>query len=196
MKSILQQAPSIMKAVKKAWESSGKPQEFNIKILEFEDKNFLGWSKKPATIKLSFLDNKPIAPTKPLPVKKEIRPENRPNIQNIQKISTSPTQTTNNISKEKTIKLTWRKEFIDDISSWFAELLKILSIDTKFSTKVDQKILKIYIDKRIFKDAEEEKAFFIGLSHVLMQFLKRKYRKKFKNFFLIIHTKTSDGDNK
>ena len=50
MKSIIEQASSIMKAIEKAWDQADKPKEFSIKVFEKEEKNFFGM-----TTKVSFL---------------------------------------------------------------------------------------------------------------------------------------------
>ena len=60
MKSIIEQASSIMKAIEKAWDQADKPKEFSIKIFEKEEKNFFGMTTKPAKIGIFFTD-KPTA---------------------------------------------------------------------------------------------------------------------------------------
>ena len=59
MKSIIEQASSIMKAIEKAWDQAEKPKEFSIKIFEQEERNFFGMATKPAKIGIFFGD-KPI----------------------------------------------------------------------------------------------------------------------------------------
>src|SRR4051812_2278885 len=54
MKSLIQEAPSIIKAIQQAWEMAGNPVEFSIKILEHGEKNFLGMTRKPAVISFFF----------------------------------------------------------------------------------------------------------------------------------------------
>lgn len=54
MKSMVEEATSIAKAVENCWNRAGKPQEFTIKVLEYPEKNFLGLSKKPAKIALIY----------------------------------------------------------------------------------------------------------------------------------------------
>jgi predicted RNA-binding protein Jag len=80
MKSIIEQASSIMKAIEKAWDQAEKPKEFSIKIFEQEERNFFGMSTKPAKVGIFFSDKpaaheKPIA--KPRQEIKECRPEMR-----------------------------------------------------------------------------------------------------------------------
>jgi predicted RNA-binding protein Jag len=81
MKSIIEQASSIMKAIEKAWDQADKPKEFSIKIFEKEEKNFFGMTTKPAKIGIFFTD-KPAAhdksAVKPRPEIKECRDEVQP----------------------------------------------------------------------------------------------------------------------
>ena len=80
MKSIIEQASSILKAIEKAWNQADKPKEFSIKIFEEEERNFFGMSTKPAKIGIFFGD-KPVIHEKPAPKSrpeiKECRPETR-----------------------------------------------------------------------------------------------------------------------
>jgi predicted RNA-binding protein Jag len=80
MKSIIEQASSVMKAIEKAWDQAEKPKEFSIKIFEKEERNFFGMTTKPAKIGIFFSDKS--APhdkstTKSRPEIKECRPETK-----------------------------------------------------------------------------------------------------------------------
>lgn len=54
MKSIIQEASTISKAIEQAWQDSGKPQEFSIKILELPERNFIGMTVRSAKIAFIF----------------------------------------------------------------------------------------------------------------------------------------------
>ncbi len=64
MKSIIEQASSIIKAIEKAWNQAEKPKEFSIKVFEQEERNFFGMATKPAKIGIFFSD-KPVIYEKP-----------------------------------------------------------------------------------------------------------------------------------
>jgi predicted RNA-binding protein Jag len=66
MKSIIEQASSIIKAIEKAWNQAEKPKEFSIKIFEQEERNFFGMSTKPAKIGIFFGNDKPSTHEKPI----------------------------------------------------------------------------------------------------------------------------------
>jgi len=54
MKSLVEEASTITKAVEKAWIRAGKPAEFTVKIFEEPKHNFLGMTTKSAKIALFF----------------------------------------------------------------------------------------------------------------------------------------------
>ena len=56
MKSIVEQASTVLKAIEKGWEQAGKPAEFTIKVYEHGVKNFFGMSIEPAKICILFED--------------------------------------------------------------------------------------------------------------------------------------------
>ncbi len=54
MKSIMEEASTIFKAIEKAWTRAEKPQSFSVKLLEEPTKNFIGMTVKPAKIAFLF----------------------------------------------------------------------------------------------------------------------------------------------
>lgn len=54
MKSILQEASTIAKAVEQGWKEAGEPSEFSIKILELPQRNFIGITTRSAKIAFIF----------------------------------------------------------------------------------------------------------------------------------------------
>lgn len=54
MKSIMEEASSVIKAIEKGWIQAGKPQEFTIKVFEEATKNFIGMTVHPAKIAIFF----------------------------------------------------------------------------------------------------------------------------------------------
>lgn len=54
MKSLVEEASSIAKAIEKAWERAGKPQSFSVKVYEASEKNFFGFTKKSAKVGIFF----------------------------------------------------------------------------------------------------------------------------------------------
>ncbi len=63
MKSVIQEASSLSKAIEQGWTKAGKPQEFSIRILQEPNKNFLGITIQNAKVAVFFgkLQNMPPA---------------------------------------------------------------------------------------------------------------------------------------
>lgn len=54
MKSVIQEASSIAKAIEQGLVKAGNPRDFSVKILEYPEKNFFGLTTKPAKIALYY----------------------------------------------------------------------------------------------------------------------------------------------
>ncbi|HLB40898.1 MAG TPA: hypothetical protein VJJ83_03845 [Candidatus Babeliales bacterium] len=59
IKSVIEEASSLEKAIELGWIKAGKPKEFTVKIFQEPVKNFLGISKQTAKIGLSFKEAGP-----------------------------------------------------------------------------------------------------------------------------------------
>lgn len=87
--------------------------------------------------------------------------------------------------------ITWTPDAVEHVSNSLREFVPILQLPANFSTEVDNKLLRIVFDKKLMPSADEEKMLCIGLSYILMQFLKKNYKKKFKGFQIILTAKSS-----
>lgn len=193
MKSILQEESSVIKAVERAWDISGKPYEFTVKVLSNEVRNFFGMLKSPAII--SFTYNPKFRTDKEKErkvIKKEDSKKNKSVFNKRDDSYRKDRRDSVSYRKDQDI---WKKEFANDVESWTKDILKIMGFNVGFNIVVENKMLNIYLDKQVLRDAEDEKMFFISLSSILMQFLKRKYKKRFSNSYLIIHSKKIKYDN-
>ena len=54
MKSIIQEASSLSKAIEQGWQKAGKPTMFSVKILQDANKNFIGMTTQNAKIAFYF----------------------------------------------------------------------------------------------------------------------------------------------
>lgn len=72
MKSLIEEASTITKAVEKAWVRAGKPAEFTIKVFEEPKYNFLGMTTKSAKVAIFFKSTE-AAPLTNLQEKRDIK---------------------------------------------------------------------------------------------------------------------------
>ncbi len=54
MKSLVEEASSVVKAIEKAWNRAGNPETFSIKVFETPETNFFGFTKKSAKVGIFF----------------------------------------------------------------------------------------------------------------------------------------------
>ncbi|PKN03283.1 hypothetical protein CVU75_03065 [Candidatus Dependentiae bacterium HGW-Dependentiae-1] len=89
MKSLMEEASSIAKALEKAWARAGNPREFTVKVLDKPEKNFFGFTTKSAKVAILFEEE--VAPrTQHTSSRYQERPQNQPRQQ--QKPSASQAQ--------------------------------------------------------------------------------------------------------
>ncbi len=188
MRSILYEAPSVTKAIEKAWLASGKPVEFTICIYETEKKSFLGFVKKNAIVSIVF---------DPKKVEKKIKKERQiiAQVPSVNKVipksivkhyvepeddSDDQDEYPNQPANGGWNNDLWSPELVNDVATSLRELIDIIGISTKFSVKVDRLVLKIDFDKPIIDAPSEERMLFASFAYLLMQFLKRKHKRGFK----------------
>lgn len=245
MKSMLHEASSILKAIEKAWTESGKPAEFTVKILEKGEKNFLGMSKRPAIISITYGSNvgfdrsknrdynqpktfnkkpyndqfpqqpkeqqsrdnrqqqKPLQQARPLKedFKRQTQPSQPQFPKPVQKgmperVVPRPVKNDSAVAKDILVDgdiQSWNDEMVNFCSSNLKEILSILKFDVSFTAKINNKNLVITFDKNITSAVVEDlKSFFAGIAHILMQFLKRKHKKRLRGLQIIVNTTASN----
>lgn len=89
----------------------------------------------------------------------------------------------------------WSPEAVDYVRACLQDITSIAKIASKFSTKAEKKVLTITFDEKVHSSTDEERMLFISLSYILMQFLKKKFKKKFRGFQLMLNTKAAVDSN-
>jgi predicted RNA-binding protein Jag len=213
MKSMLLEASSVLKAVEKAWADSGKPREFTIKILEEGEKNFLGFSKRPAIVSIAFDPKK-------VPVEREKtssssqhatkwgergRSDQQRNTgdrgqkKEFGRLSSAPARPVRERTFERTENKrpfaqesdfeNWTEELGNDVKVVLKEAVSIMGGQETFTTRLDKKMLMISFNEPLCEKAEDERQLFASLSYMLIQILKKKHKKKFKGYHIILNSK-------
>lgn len=80
----------------------------------------------------------------------------------------------------------WISEWVGFVSEGLTDLLKVLPFSSKFGTKIDKKILTVTFDKPFMENEDENRAVAASISYILMQYLKRKYKKKFRGYQILV----------
>lgn len=191
MKSIMEEASSIVKAIEKGWIQAGKPQEFTIKIFEDATKNFLGITTKPAKIGI-FYTEKVSKPSQKQWVTREERQPSQQTRKPAPLPAQSPAQKTpravqqQEIVQDKRPRDVWTPEFTDFVTSWLKDSLQLMGKPTNFSVDTKNYYLKITFEHPIMTDQEKERFLFRNFAYLLMQSLRNKFKKNFRGFKIIL----------
>lgn len=215
MKSMLHEASSIIKAIQKAWELSGKPESFSVKVLEKGEKGLFGFfTKRPAIVSITY-DNKPITNTrsnnrpthadnkeaqrqtiqrkeKDKPSNNNIRqldPQRNKSNTSASSINTSMHQQSQKdaIAQEQAM---WTPELASNITQWLTELVSVIDAsNVNFTSRIEGKSLHITFEKPVIAQRDAERSLFISFAYLLIQALKKKCKKKLRGFHLVITSK-------
>ena len=210
MKSIMEQASSIMKAIEKAWTSADKPKEFTVKIFE---KNFFGMTTKPAKIGIFFsekshgLQEKNVQKAKPETIK-----ENKTDSSHQEKISHAakqPHKKHPNSEKPKTEvsqqqpqhskpqqpkspslqrpSATWNDTMVDAATLWINKTISLMSMPAvSFTCEIAGKILKITFSQPLLENPLIEKNLFRSIAHLIMASLRNQYKQEIKDLKIVL----------
>lgn len=203
MKSIIQEASSILKAVEKGWEKAGKPAEFTVKIYEEPQKNFIGMTTKPAKIGIFFQD---IPATKPVEeIKKPLPRRDKPT----ERMSSAPAKVSRPTQrteahhepiaekrqarpvlaekKQAQMQNAWNEEMVNIVTQWMNGALSALGRqDMKVSTEISAETLKVTFSDSILNDKGKDKILFRSFAFLLMQTLRNKLRNRLRGLKIML----------
>lgn len=233
---MLHEASSVAKAIQKAWEEAGRPEDFKIRILEHEKTKFFGlFTENPAVVSISYepvrhsaqqaggnahKKNKQQPNIQSLSdngrvrdqSKKEARKES-PSAHHARELSGEKrqikelnkkhkqvagqssennkkddyTKTENMLNQDnRELSEAWSEEQKFFIQQELEALHGHLGITSTYTLALDQKTLHITYAEQLCKSPEEERLFYISLSYLLMQFLKKQYKKRFRGYQILI----------
>jgi hypothetical protein len=213
MKSIMEEASSIVKAIEKGWVKAGQPKEFSVKIFEEPQKNFIGLTVRSAKIGIFFTDKQPNKvqdhpatkqkqvnqprPTPSAPAKEPNKPQSEAKSKaHTKHKDISATSQDLGLTKQavpamqqeqKPIQPIWTESMINDVGHWLRQTLEIINIPAiTFTLDPRHFHLKIQLSGPIFEDKSREKQLFASLATLLIQMLKQRYKRPLKGYKIIL----------
>lgn len=197
MKSIVEEASSVIKAIEKGWTQAGKPQEFSIKVFEVEQRNFLGLTTKSAKVAIFYnekVQEKSFtsrSESNDKRLKREPRQHTKKETPYTASVRAPEQPRTNQaIKKEEKREFQprefWSEEMLGFSKEWLKETLIQMKIQTTFTTDVKNYYLKISFDNPLLGDSEREKLLFRSFAHLIMQSLRNKFKKGFRGYKVIL----------
>ncbi len=201
MKSVMQEASSIAKAIEQAWAKAGEPQEFTIKILEEPQKNFIGFTTRSAKVAL-FFENLPQATkpsqTKPRPVAKKqspapVEPTKLPATQERQ---VKPQMTQGQGNKRREYKPQWNDSMIECTQKWLSDILSNMGLSNiNFKIEPSEFYLRISFDHDLLSDQGKEKKLFASFATLIIETLKKTFKTSLRGHkIVLIHASPTSHD--
>ncbi len=197
MKSIIEEASSIAKAVEAGWLRAGKPQEFTVRIFEEPEKNFLGFSKKFAKVGIMYKEAPEVQQSgKQRGVRRQELPERQERQENPRQVvhqqaekgraqvapKTEPlkgaqrTVSQPELDRERPPK--WAPEIVEASREWLLRLLETMGkSSTPFTVEGKGYTLHVHFKGNIVPDKKKEYVFFKHTGHLLVQAMRHKFRR-------------------
>ncbi len=215
MKSMVHEASSVAKAIQKAWEAAGMPKEFTIKVLQLEERGILWFSKEPAVVSICYHEPRQHGTSERRDDKRQWRSSNpnnhgtrrdKPSFNNedrnqapkryqrppskktterpVEAEPTRQTQTQENPIDEVT---KWTDPYKNDIIAWAEEIgTSIVGGQIGVTTSGDGATLRIMFGRSLVQDNQQQSIACQSLQTLLLQFLKKKHKKRFRGLHLIV----------
>lgn len=218
MKSIIEEASSIEKAIEKGWIRAGKPQEFLIKVLEEPKKGFLGlFTKKSAKVSLYFQERfQQDRSKRPGQFQDKRRPAMQPQRQTSGEREKSPNMQYQQQQRQRQPQqqqaqqnhphaqqqqsqqpkqAPWTPAMITACKEWINKTLNIMhKTDVPFTIEDKNYYLTVIFSKPLLADTEKTKALYRSYSYLLMQSMRNQFKKSFKGHKIIIRGMGTEED--
>ena len=176
MKSIVEEASSIGKAIEQAWIRAGSPVDFSVKIFEESQRNMFGLTTQSAKIGL-FFDGKVGVTTTPQPSreKRHAVPQREPR----------PSQPTTTSPKPK--RVAWPTDMVDFAKGWIQQTLNIMGLPhMQFSVTVSGNLARIKFDSYVTGKESSDRMLFSSFAHLMMTSLRQKYKKSLHHMKVVL----------
>ncbi len=179
MKSIVQEASSIAKAIDQGWQRAGKPAEFTIKVFEQGSRGFLGFGSTPAKVGIFFKEQVDNSRRRKQPVR-----ERQPRSTTQRTPSTAPQQISERPKKRRYV---WTDDMVTSANTWIGTSFKHAKLPTiPFKTEVDGNLLKVLFQEPIYADKEKETSLFRNLAYIVTGMLQTHYSREFRYLKVVL----------
>jgi hypothetical protein len=200
MKSVMQEASSIAKAIEQAWIKAGQPIEFSIKILEEPQRNFIGFTMRSAKIAL-FFDMHPTAkapapkvkPSAPPLVKTQTAKASEAAKPQAQQERTKPLAQ----PKKREYKPQWNDAMLNCVKGWVEQTLSIMNLKhVNFKIEPSDFYLRITFDSDLLPDQGKEKKLFASFATLIIETLKKTFKMSLRGHKIVLVHASHDSQSR
>jgi predicted RNA-binding protein Jag len=191
MKSIMQEASSVVKAIQKAWLDAGKPKEFSVKVFEEPIKNFLGMTTQSAKIGLFFEEKtgkrrekqRPRIEARPQKTFETKQPIQEKKVTHQQELAIKEQKQ----KEEQPAKVMWTDDMIQKAREWLSQVMQTMSkSNVSFTTQANNYYLRFTFDGPMAETPEKERQLFRSFSFLMLQALKQQLKRPLRGFKVVL----------
>ncbi len=183
MKSIMEEASSISKAVDLAWNRAGKPAQFSVKVLEEPERNMFGLTVKSAKIALFFEERrKAESPTR--------QPERRrPARQEQPTRAAEQPKNQNETRPLKRPRPEWTESLAQEAKDWVDSTLKISGMDhIQYNSSFSGSAIKFIFDATLTGTEGKDRMLFSSFACLILATLRNRHKRQLRNLKVILLT--------
>jgi len=199
MKSLIEEASSISKAIEKGWLRAGKPRNFSIKIYEESEKNFFGMTTKSAKIAIVFDERTVTVPAEKTaaaqPQVKQEQKRQQSQTQHQQRQPRAPMQSKERAPQQEAQRpkadqsriSEFSDEMKESITAWLGDTLRLMNMpSTSFTLNTTDQFVRITFNGRLIEDSDQEKLLFRSLSYLMIASLRNNFKKSLRGLKLVL----------
>ena len=198
MKSIMEEASTVTKAIENAWVRAGKPIEFRIRIFQDSEKNLFGFTKKSAKIALFFSEKDtifepsvpPQPPQKSAPTQSTQQQPQRATMRPLPQQQQKPvpiTQYPETQEHQKKKYVGWTDPMIDVSKKWISNTLRLIGLpNVDFQMEASGNNLIIKFATPLTGQDSKERLLYSSFAHLILTTMRHQFRKQFPRHKVII----------
>jgi predicted RNA-binding protein Jag len=185
MKSIMEEASSISKAIDLAWNRAGKPAQFSVKVLEEPERNLFGLTVKSAKIALFFEERRTSeSHVRPLEKKRPQRPE-VPQVKQQEQKQRAPEQP----KQSKRQRPTWNDDLAQEAKDWVNGTLKALNLEhISYTATISGSAIKFIFESSPTGTQAKDRMLFSSFATLILATLRNRHKRQIRNLKVILLT--------
>lgn len=190
MKSIMQEASSVSKAIDLAWNRAEKPSQFSVKVLEEPERNLFGLTVKSAKIAIYFEEKRKVDTfSRQFERQRAPRqePQKRVQEQQPQRVQERYTTPAPEEQAPKRVRPEWTDELVQDAKTWLDQTLSLMNAaDAAYALSHSKSALKVVFDKSVTGTQGKDRMLFSSFANLILSTLRHRHKKQLRNLKVIL----------
>lgn len=190
MKSIMQEASSVSKAIDLAWNRADKPSQFSVKVLEEPEHNMFGLTVKSAKIAIFFEEKRKIESFSRQPERQRAaRPEQprRTQEQAPKRTQAQPKPLSEEQPPPRRARPEWTDPLAQEAKDWLDQTLQLIGASSATYTFSQSKsAIKFIFDKSVTGSEGKDRMLFSSFASLILSTLRHRHKKQLRNLKVIL----------